>query len=193
MLVHFAASRYEIDKNIRHLRSVVEAIHEEGHTLARDWIEPSYNSQIKHGDTEIDWTEAYQDSHEAINKADVVIADTTIRSFSVGYQVAMAIQMKKPTLVLHSEGTSDSVFASGIQVGVAYKEYTPDNVKHMIRDFLKENDIQAKDMRFNFFIDRPIYNYLRWAAYKTGKTKAEILRELVAREIDKSNNVNDIK
>ena len=39
-------------------------------------------------------------------------------------------------------------------------------------------------MRFNFFIDRPIYNYLRWAALKTNKTKAEILRELVQREIE---------
>jgi hypothetical protein len=192
MLVHFTASRYDIEENIQHLRHVVDAIHEEGHNLARDWIEPAYNSHIKHGDIDIDWTEAYQDSLEAINKADVVVADTTIRSFSVGYQVAMAIQMKKPTLVLHREGTSDSFFASGIQVGVAYKEYNSDNVKHLIQSFLKENDIQAKDMRFNFFIDRPIYNYLRWAAYKTGKTKAEILRELVAKEIEKSNNVNQL-
>lgn len=193
MLVHFAASRYEIDKNIGHLRYVVESIHENGHTLAQDWIEPAYNSRLKHGDASIGWTEAYQDSLEAINKADVVIADTSIRSFSVGYQVAMAIQMKKPTLVLNHEGANDSYFASGIQVGVAYKEYNSGNIKNLIQDFLKENDIQAKDMRFNFFIDRPIYNYLRWAAYKTGKTKAEILRELVAREIDKANNVSDIK
>ena len=40
-------------------------------------------------------------------------------------------------------------------------------------------------MRFNFFIDRKIYNYLRWASFKTGKTKAEILRDLVENEIEK--------
>ena len=55
----------------------------------------------------------------------------------------------------------------------------------MVEKFLNENDIQSKDMRFNFFIDRKIYNYLRWAAFKTGKTKAEILRDLVQNEIEK--------
>lgn len=192
MIVHFAASRYGIKENITHLRHIVDAIHSEGHTLARDWIEPSYKVQSQQGADAVDWKEAYQDSVEAIAKADVVIADTTFRSFSVGYQVATAVQMKKPTLVLHQEGTQDSFFASGIEVGVSYNEFTPENVKEIIKRFLKENDIQAKDMRFNFFIDRPIYNYLRWAAYKTGKTKAEILRELVAREIDKVNEVNKI-
>jgi (2Fe-2S) ferredoxin len=192
MIVHFAASRYGIAENITHLRHVVDAIHSEGHQLARDWIESSYEVQVKKGDEAVDWKEAYQDSVEAITKADVVIADTTFRSFSVGYQVATAVQMKKPTLVLHQEGSKDSFFASGIEVGVTYKEFNPKNVKEIIERFLKENDIQAKDMRFNFFIDRPIYNYLRWAAYRTGKTKAEILRELVTREIDKAKEVTQI-
>jgi predicted DNA-binding protein len=56
-------------------------------------------------------------------------------------------------------------------------------VVEKILPFLEDNNISTKDMRFNFFIDRPIYNYLRWAALRTGKTKAEILRELVQREI----------
>jgi len=57
----------------------------------------------------------------------------------------------------------------------------------MLEKFMVDNDIQSKDMRFNFFIDRKIYNYLRWAAFKTGKTKAEILRDLVETEIEKQN------
>ena len=184
MLVHIVGSRYQITSNIEHLRALVKCVQEEGHKVVRDWIEPAYQN-AKAGNRVADWVFVYKESLEAINKADVVIADSTIPSFSVGYQVAMAMQMKKPILVLNKEGVSDSPFASGIEVGIVYKGYSPNNLKKIVTDFLQENDIQTKDMRFNFFIDRPIYNYLRWTAHKTGKTKAEILRDLVVREIDR--------
>jgi hypothetical protein len=93
--------------------------------------------------------------------------------------------MKKPILVLNREGVEKSFFASGIETGIDYRKYTQSTVNEILITFLKNNDIAIKDMRFNFFIDRPIYNYLRWAAQKTGKTKAEILRELVQNEIEK--------
>jgi len=51
--------------------------------------------------------------------------------------------------------------------------------------FLKENDVSTKDLRFNFFIDRKIHNYLRWVSYKTGKPRSEIIRELLNREIER--------
>ena len=60
-----------------------------------------------------------------------------------------------------------------------YREYNNDNLEDIIRQFLTDNDVKAKDLRFNFFLDRQIYNYLRWASLKTGKAKAKILRELV--------------
>ena len=40
MLVYFIASRKDIVKRIGELRELVRIIHEEGHTLALDWIEP---------------------------------------------------------------------------------------------------------------------------------------------------------
>lgn len=186
MLVHVIGSRGDIVNEIEYFRSLVSSVHKEGHSLVKDWIEPSYNS-LKTGKAkwDLDWTNIYKESLEAINKADVIIAETTSPSFSVGYQVAMAMQMKKPTLVLNRTGIKESPFASGIEAGIVYRNYNVDNLNKIIVEFLKENDIQTKDMRFNFFIDRPIYNYLRWTAHKTGKTKAEILRDLVVREIDR--------
>jgi hypothetical protein len=186
MLVHLVGSRYEITKNIDHLRKLVEVIRREGHTLADDWVDVSYNSQeIEMKDfKDTDWSLLYKDSVEAINKADVIVAETSTASFSVGYQVALAVSMKKPVLVLNREGVEKSFFASGIEAGIEYRKYTSDNVDEILTTFLRDNDISTKDMRFNFFIDRPIYNYLRWSALRTGKTKAEILRNLVQREID---------
>lgn len=186
MLVHLIGSRDEIDKNIDHLRNLVEIIQREGHTLAHDWVDASYEvrDQAAQNPGATDWSLLYKDSVEAISRADVVVAETSTPSFSVGYQVATAISMKKPALVLNREGVEKSFFASGIETGITYKKYTEESVDTIVTKFLQENNISTKDMRFNFFIDRPIYNYLRWAALKTGKTKAEILRELVQREIE---------
>lgn len=190
MIVHLVGSRHNVVKHIDYLRALVDAIHEDGHVLAYDWVEPAYNDEKRGSASYTNWQEVYKSSADALNKAEVVIADATIRGFGIGYQVALAVSMKKPTLVLCERGVDDSFFASGIDTGVAYKEYkSVKDVKSLVKQFLKENEIQSKDMRFNFFIDRPIYNYLRWAAYKTGKTKAEILRELVIREIDKETKV----
>jgi hypothetical protein len=194
MNVHFAGSKQGIKENIGYYRQIIKAIHNQGHTLTQDWVEPSYElSTSGRKYTELDWNSIYKDNMEALAKADVIIVDITVSNFAVGYMTAIGLQHKKPTLVLFRDNAIEGTMASGMDESlVTLKEYDEKNVEATVADFLQKNNIETKDMRFNFFIDRPIYNYLRWAAYKTGKTKAEILRELVSREIDKDSNINHL-
>lgn len=185
MVVYFIAARKDIVSRIEELRYFVRLIRREKHTISLDWIEPIYASELKFGHDGVDWPIMYRDTVEAITRSDVVIGDTSIQSFGVGYQVAVAIQMKKPVLLLHKEQKEKLPFVSGIRAtNVVFKTYNKNNIAKIIKNFLEENDIKTKDMRFNFFIDRHIYNYLRWASHKTGKTKAEVLRTLVQKEIE---------
>lgn len=173
--------------NIVSLRKAINVIQAEGHKLSMDWVESAHQRQGAGVKGSVDWGEIYKEIIDMLTKSDVVIADTSYNSFGVGYQVAIAIQQKKPILLLRrANATTDSFARAPSDELVAHVLYsTEEDMVKAIVGFLKENDIQTKDMRFNFFIDRPIYNYLRWAAHKTGKTKAEILRELVDREIKK--------
>jgi len=186
MLVHLVGSRFEIAENIDHLRKLVATIKSQGHELVDDWVDDAYKSQEVDGKPfeDTDWSILYKESIEALSRADAVVAETSTPSFSVGYQVAQAVAMKKPILVLNREGVEKSFFASGIEAGIDYHKYTSETAESILTEWLRDNDIDTKDMRFNFFINRSIYNYLRWTALKTGKTKAEILRNLVEREID---------
>ena len=187
MLVHLIAPVDELIDNIDSLRAIVSQVKKQGHELARDWVEEAYNAEKGRTtpDNEELWQGIIQHNLEAIAKADVVIADISRDNTAIGYQVATAIHQKKPTLLILREGTKVSPFTWNIPSSFLKRvEYTKDNVAERITPFLEENDITTKDMRFNFFIDRQIYNYLRWAALKTGKTKAEVLRELVNREIE---------
>lgn len=190
MKVHLITSKDNLDKTIEPLRRIIKAIHNKESTLARDWVEPAY---IRYSEQSkgvkrppVDWKTVQRDNMEAIAKADVIIAEATQTGFGVGYQLAYAVQQKKPVLILRSADANPDSFASGLDdVNVKYHEYDDSNLEKIVSDFLDENEIAVKDMRFNFFIDRPIYNYLRWTALRTGRTKAEVLRELVQREIEK--------
>lgn len=192
MIVHIITSKNNLDKTIPYLRRVVDTVHQKKSELARDWIEPAYirysqkNENVGENRPPVNWKAVQKENLEAIAKAEVIIAETSEPSFGVGYQVAYAVQLKKPVLILRRLGSNTDGFASGIDnINVKYQEYEDDNLEEIVESFLNENEISTKDMRFNFFIDRQIHNYLRWAALKTGKTKAEILRELVKSEIEK--------
>lgn len=186
MLVHFITTATNLSENIDSLRAVMKVIKDNGHVLTRDWIEDAYANTNKGSEiTEQTWQSIIDEDFEAIAKADVIIAEISSDSTAIGYQVATAIHQKKPTLLVLQEGKRVPAFTWNIPSTFLRRvEYNKDNAESIIRPFLIDNDISTKDMRFNFFIDRPIYNYLRWAALKTGKTKAEVLRGLVQREID---------
>lgn len=187
MIVHFIASKGEILKryeDYERIRSTVLAL---GHTLAYDWIDEErefWESGRKH--TQADWEVIVNKNMAALERADVVIAEASAMTFSTGYLVAQAINLKKPILVLTRDNQLEGTFGSGIVSDfVRLVNYSASDVRNVIAEFIDENNIDNKDLRFNFFIDRQIYNYLRWASYKTGKNKSEILRELILREIDK--------
>lgn len=185
--VHLITSRPTLKDDIAILRSVVKLIHSKNHSLAHDWIEPAYMRLVERGETTShdQWSSIYTQNLEAVAQADVVIAETSYENFAVGYQVALAVQQKKPVLIIRRSTADKNAFVTGVEDGwVQHKEYTDETVISIIEKFLEENDINTKDMRFNFFIDRKIHNYLRWASFKTGKTKAEVVRELLKRDIE---------
>jgi len=186
MKAHLVTSQPSLEKDINTLRKITQLVKLRQHSLARDWIEDAYEAHQTTGKTADDWSKIYKNNLEAIAQSDVIVAEATYENFAVGYQVAVAVQQKKPVLILRKKDADKNAFVTGVEDGwVQHVEYTEDNLEKIVDKFLKDNDIDTKDMRFNFFIDRHIYNYLRWAALKTGKTKAEILRNLVQKELDK--------
>lgn len=187
MKVYISALAEEITQDIALLRKLVRIVHQQGHTLASDWIEPAYTRASKGLElTPEEWQTIYAESRDAIAKSDVIIAEVSKRSFGVGYQVATAVQLKKPTLLLRRHSATEGAMAMGIaEQAITYQRYTEANLERIVSAFLQQNDIPLKDMRFNFFINRSIYNYLRTASAKSGKTKAEIIRGLVKQEIEK--------
>lgn len=191
MHVNFIASRTKMKDDMKYFRTIKQAILENGHALTRDWIEEIYemvaNDRYEEEVRKADWKKINKAQTSALGKADVVIVEASARSFSSGYQACLAIQSQKPTLLLTRGGPLGGTFRSSLSSdfvrNVEYK--TQDELREAVAQFLAENQVDPKDLRFNFFIDRKIHTYLRWVSYKTGKPQSEIIRELLNREIDR--------
>ncbi|MFA7298224.1 MAG: nucleoside 2-deoxyribosyltransferase [Candidatus Absconditabacterales bacterium] len=82
--------------------------------------------------------EIYDRDMTWLSSADVIVADVTVTSLGVGYELGSAVEQKKPILCLYKpeEGKSLSAMIDG-SPGVVVRNYqTLDEVKGHIKEFL---------------------------------------------------------
>jgi hypothetical protein len=184
MIVHFTGSLREPTADADYLRQILEAIHTSGAVLADNWLEAALERE-KHNIEVTDWTPYVQANLDAVKRADVVIVDLTHYAFSQGYIVAAALKRKKPILAI-SRNTEAGHTASGINDPLfVYKKYgSSDELKQIVATFLKRNTVHTKDLRFNMFLTRKIFQYLEENSRETGKSRSEIIRGLVKRKAE---------
>lgn len=103
MIVHVTGSLANVDEDITYLRRIVKIIKQNDSTLALDWIESAYIDSGKDAtqqNPEPDWQTIMEETLDAIGRADVVIVEATHYTFSQGFQAAMALNQKKPVLIV---------------------------------------------------------------------------------------------
>jgi hypothetical protein len=184
MIVHIAGSIRDPKVDPEYLRQITEVVHDHGAIVALNWLEPAIMRYEQKIPTE-DWTTYVEANLDAVKRADVIIADLTHYSFAQGYMVAAAFEHKKPVLAV-SRNDIRSHTASGITNTLfTYKKYKNEaELKTLVREFLVRNTIHTKDLRFNMFLTRRIFKYLEDTMRETGKSRSEIIRELVMRKVN---------
>lgn len=189
LTVHLAGSASCLDEDIAYLRKIIDTVHMHEFVLARNWVEPAFlRKKRETADMEMNWESVFQDNLEAITRADVVIIEGTRYGFGQGFQTATALQQKKPVLLVSRDSQIKDKLAAGLSDELFTLKIYKDEaeLEKVVSKFLEHNTLTSKDLRFNFFLDREIYNHLRWVSFKTGRTKAEIIRELIDKEIDRT-------
>jgi nucleoside 2-deoxyribosyltransferase len=96
------------------------------------------------GEDEMSDSEIYSRDLEWIRSADLVVAEVTIPSLGVGYEIGKAEQLKKPILCLHERQTDRrlSAMVAGNK-GLLIQEYTGlSEAERHLNDFLTSLGIQ---------------------------------------------------
>lgn len=123
-----------------------------------------------------------KDTEKGLKDADVVIADITSSSAGPGYDIASALNMKKPVLVLKRDDDDTSRGPHSITVKKSkqmnYIKYNDENFEKIVQDFLSKAK-QQLDTKFILIISPEIDRYLEWASSTRRMHKAQVVRNAV--------------
>lgn len=177
MNIYFACSSTEIEKHKETYLQVVRSIRELGHKISIDWLEKS----LEDGKSDQEWKEIIKrEGIRALKGSDALIAEVSLPSSSVGYQVALAISNKRPVLCLYSadfgEKKPPKVINASSSPFLRVNKYSGSTLKQTVSKFLASL-AGERLVRFNFIITPEIKEYLDWSSKDGKNSKSEILRE----------------
>ena len=126
----------------------------------------------------------YLESVNSVKKADIVVMEVSGHSMSMGYLISKALEMNKPVIALHKKECTPN-FIKGIgDPKLIISEYVEEDVEKVISESLKKAT-GLIDVRFNFFVNSKILNYLDWVSQKKMLPRSVFLRNLIEHEMKK--------
>ena len=185
MKLYFVASARLVDIEPKLYSRMYVCLSAEGKMLSdkvMKWVKTGVKDMT--GATQKIKRENYIQSLDSVKKADIVIMEVSGHSMSMGYLISKALEMNKPVIALHKREHMP-VFIKGINdPRLVISEYDNENVEQVIKGALKKAD-SLIDVRFNFFVNPRILNYLDWVAQKRMQPRSVFLRNLIEHEMKK--------
>mgnify|MGYP000846877741 CR=1 FL=1 len=179
MKIHFIASAIG---NKNDYGSIIDLVEKLGNTIiTRHAIERSREQILSESPEESElYVKKFQTWHK---KADVVIFEVTTPDISIGYEIAYALTLSKPVIVLYrrdinsqpgTPGALKGMHSERLQV-LSYDDATLGEILALALDYAEE----TSDIRFNFFVTPTISAYLDWIAKERKLPRSVYLRRLI--------------
>lgn len=176
MKIYFVASIAGREKYLRNYELIVDALNKQGHTIFEDTLRPS-NDEV-YGLDDNEKVDFYKQVLKWINQSDVIVAEVSHSSLSVGHEISVALDKGKSVIVLYTEGHAPH-FLEGINNDkLLIEKYDERSLENLLRNSLDYASDQ-QDTRFNFFISPRIAGYLDWIAKDKRLPRAVYLRNLI--------------
>lgn len=154
----------------------------------RDWL-PLAEERIRNKQHDMaDIKEIYRYNITALRESELVIVEDTVSNFSTGHQITMALQYRKPTLVLwrgEKHKQFKQMFIHGIESDLLeVSEYTDETIERVIKVFVqKYQDVDERN-RFHLVLNSTERQYIDWAQHSQNKSRTKIIREALKSMIE---------
>ncbi len=100
---------------------VINHLEDNGHTVLTEHVA---QKTVLESESNLSSREIYERDMEWLEECDVLIADVTVPSLGVGFEVASAVDRQKPVLCIHQKGIALSAMISGnTSKNIQVKEY----------------------------------------------------------------------
>lgn len=135
--------------------------------------------------------EAKQSNTPLLERMDAFIIEGTTSDPEVGFLLAHAIALRKPTLYLYQRGTVPQVFSHLSQKelpkyikAVAYSDAPGQTVMDFLRSIDGVKIREVPRLKFTLRITGSIEEYLHFKTHNTKLSKADYLRERIDRQME---------
>ena len=141
--------QHNTDINYTYLKKIHDTINQLGHKPSRKWLskERRFIESINRKDG-INWGVFIKKDLEAIGGADLVVAEVTDENIAIGYQIAVAVQQKKPVLMLIAMTYPSVSLSSNVNPDfdqfVTIKRCDLNTVSGILKGFFEKNDIKNR-------------------------------------------------
>ena len=182
MKVHFNAP---LNGKKEYYQRIVAKIHQLGYELVTNHVLERDITQVE-AETEAESELQSKKLASWIKNADIVVFETSYPDVSLGYEIALALNMSKPVVVLYRKEMNTPHGLKGIKSEklqlVSYNDATLEEMLEYALDYAEE----ATDIRFNFFVTPTISAYMDWIARERKLPRSVYLRRLIENDMDKN-------
>lgn len=184
MNIFFTGSITSHVKNRENYAQIVRCLKASGHCVIADHILQITEDEVskKSRDERLGF---HKQVEEWIQSCHCVVAETTIPSVSVGYEIALAARLGIPVLILHSSGEGPSLLTQHKSEHIVVEKYTAHSLPVIIADFLgfvKDN----RDVKFTFYLSHKYFMYLDDTSKNQQMSKSAYLRKLIEEDMRNS-------
>lgn len=118
----------------------------------------------------------FESTKRAISWTDATVIDNSHSSFRLGNEATIAVQNRKPVLVLSQNKDYSKLIDTAYFYGAKYTMY---NVREIIKDFIGKAQKQVLKNRFNLMLSDEHKELLEVMSLQKSVSQAEILRDLL--------------
>ena len=177
MNIYFTASIVGKKEYQANYEAIISALKAKGNTVQSEHIMNITEPEI-HMKTREERLKFHKKLEQWIQSSDFMFVESSFPSISVGYEISLALQYRKPVLMLYSVGDPPSLFAYHEDEKILCEKYTLSSVDSIVDDFLHFVQGEA-DTRFTFFISSKQSAHLAKQAKKLRMPKSVYLRNLI--------------
>jgi hypothetical protein len=181
---YFTASLRGKPDYLQNYQAIVSVLGKMGYKVYSEHILNENAGDIAAGQNDEEKKKFYHELLGKVKEADIVVAEISHPSISVGHEISFAMELNKVVIALHTEGNSSILLEGSDDIRLKMVNYNLDNLKEVLPKAVEEAK-KAADVRFNFFVSPKILNYLDWVAQKRMVPRSVFLRDLIEKEIKK--------
>lgn len=177
MTIYFTASIIGKRHHLANYLKIIDILKVRGHNVISDHIIKTSEQEIRM-ETKEERIRFQAQLEKWINSCDLVVAETSFPSISVGFEISLALSHNKPVLVLYSSSNAPSLLTHHKDEKLVCEKYTLITIADIIDDFI--NYVEGNsDSRFTFYITSEIASYLEKISRREKIPKSVYLRKLI--------------